>query len=445
MMSIENEPLVSPRSFDTSTAKENQTENDSNKNIMNLSLFTAVMFLIGTMAGSGVLLLPHALADSGWTGVLLIVVCCVNSGYCGLILARCWIILEERWNEYQTKVRIPYPIIGFRASGHFMRAAVSLCLNSTLFGAATVFLLLSSELIQSLGDKLNLSFCFWILILGTILCPLMWLGTPEDFWPVAVGSLGTTTFASILLFTNILMDHYNVENVVTYPTPTVKSFCFSFSAINFAIGGITTLPTIQNDMKDRSKISIAVAISYFALLVLYLPVAIAGYAGYGEQVKTNVLLSLSSGPIRTTIEIMLAGHFLFTFLIIINPTCQELEEMLCVPPEFGWKRCLLRTTVMVVVVFVAETVPHFGKILNLFGGSTLTLLTFVFPPLFYMKLSYQKHPNWPERTVPLYQKIYFFSIIMIGLIAGAISTYSAVQEIFDASALSLPCYMNNIV
>jgi hypothetical protein len=31
--------------------------------------------------------------------------------------------------------------------------------------------------------------------------------------------------------------------------------------------------------------------------------------------------------------------------------------------------------------------PSFGSILNLVGGSTVTLLTFVFPPLFYMRLA----------------------------------------------------------
>ncbi|XP_013777068.1 amino acid transporter AVT1J-like [Limulus polyphemus] len=430
-MDIENVPFVSP------------VENDSNKSITGMSTFTAVIFVIGAMVGSGVLVLPHAVADAGWTGVLLIVVCCANSGYCGIILARCWIILEERWKEYQNKVRIPYPLIGFRAWGRFMRAAVSLCLNSTLFGVATVFLLLASQLVQSVGDQFNISFCYWILIFGTILCPLMWLGTPNEFWPVAVGALGTTTCACFLLFVNILMDNHNVEDVITFPTPTVKSFSLSFATILFAISGSSTLPTIQNDMKDRSKFSMVVAIGFFALLVLYLPVAVAGYAVYGGQVRNNVILSLSSGPIRTTIEIMLAGHFLFCFLIVINPTCQELEEMLCVPHVFNWKRCLSRTTVMVVVVFVAETVPHFEKILNLFGGSTTTILTFVFPPLFYLKLSYQKQSDWPERTVPLYQKIYFILVITTGLVGGAISTFSAVQDIFSALVFSPPCYISN--
>lgn len=65
--------------------------------------------------------------------------------------------------------------------------------------------------------------------------------------------------------------------------------------------------------------------------------------------------------------------------------------------EYHWKRSVVRTCMMLVMVFVGETIPRFGKILSLVGGSTVTLLTFVFPPYFYMKLCSQKDPAWPER------------------------------------------------
>jgi hypothetical protein len=35
---------------------------------------------------------------------------------------------------------------------------------------------------------------------------------------------------------------------------------------------------------------------------------------------------------------------------------------------------------------VAESVPHFGAILSLVGGSTTTLLSYILPCLFYLKL-----------------------------------------------------------
>lgn len=39
------------------------------------------------------------------------------------------------------------------------------------------------------------------------------------------------------------------------------------------------------------------------------------------------------------------------------------------------------------VVFVAESVPNFGPVLDLVGGSTLTLTSLVFPCMFYVYIS----------------------------------------------------------
>ena len=45
-----------------------------------------------------------------------------------------------------------------------------------------------------------------------------------------------------------------------------------------------------------------------------------------------------------------------------------------------------RSTMVIGVLFVAQTIPHFGAILALVGGSTTTLLAYICPSLFYLKL-----------------------------------------------------------
>lgn len=153
------------------------------------------------------------------------------------------------------------------------------------------------------------------------------------------------------------------------------------------------------------------------ILALYLPVTAGGYFVYGEDVDSNISISLSKTSLVTVANILMAIHLILAFLIVINPVCQELEEIFDVPhckfyfvimfssksqqktlfTDYHWKRCLLRTIMVLIMVFVGETVPQFGYILSLVGGSTITLLTFVFPPFFYMKLCSQKNPLWPER------------------------------------------------
>lgn len=43
------------------------------------------------------------------------------------------------------------------------------------------------------------------------------------------------------------------------------------------------------------------------------------------------------------------------------------------------------------MLFIAESIPHFGSILSLVGGLTTTLLSYVFPCIFYTKLCKNDH------------------------------------------------------
>lgn len=70
---------------------------------------------------------------------------------------------------------------------------------------------------------------------------------------------------------------------------------------------------------------------FSAILGLYLPIAIGGYAVYGESVAPNVSASLSSTPITLAGNIFMVIHLLSAFIILVNPVCQEIEELYAVP------------------------------------------------------------------------------------------------------------------
>ncbi|CAC5397609.1 SLC32A [Mytilus coruscus] len=208
-----------------------------------LTIWTTAVFIIGEIAGGGVLALPKAVEDTGWIGIPLLVVFTLTSSYTGTIIAKSWVIIQDRFPEYRDHVPDPYPVIGEKAYGKNGRHLVTFSINFTLFGASTVYLILASENIEDLMSDVtkDISFCYWLLILGGILTPITCLGTPKDF-------------------------------------------CFLLAA-------------------------------------------------------------------------------------------------------FTWKRCIARSAIVMVVLFVAESVPHFGAILSLIGGSTTTLLSYILPCVFYLKLA----------------------------------------------------------
>jgi vesicular inhibitory amino acid transporter len=62
-----------------------------------------------------------------------------------------------------------------------------------------------------------------------------------------------------------------------------------------------------------------------------LPVAAAGYFVYGEAVDPNIVLTVKNTTLTMLANMLLAMHLILAFLIIINPVCQELEEIFQVP------------------------------------------------------------------------------------------------------------------
>lgn len=457
------------------------------ENLKGLGVLATAILIAGEMAGSGVLALPRAVVDTGWIGVFLVMLLCGCAGYSGSRLGECWCIIEERFHQFREKTRNPYATIAHAACGAWASRLVSCCIQITLFGAGTVYLLLASQVVQDLLSDLmpSVSFCLYLILIATALCPAMWLGSPKDFWAVGVGALLTTALACTCIFSKMLIDSMEPyqpdinDDVPYFPEKNitkVHSFSklfLSFGTILFAFGGASTFPTIQNDMREKTRFSTSIVIGFAVILGLYLPIVIGGFIMYGNSVDPNILTSLShklpngseqNGEwLVTAANVLMGIHLVLAFLIVVNPVCQEVEELLSVPHNFGWKRGLLRTGLVIGMVIVGETIPHFGKLLALVGGSTVTLLTFVLPPFFYMQLCDQTPPMiqspsqgassyrgidvssqiaWQKRFIPLHIRVLLWEIILVGLVGGSASTYSAILDIFGANSITKPCYIS---
>jgi len=278
-------------------------------------------------------------------------------------------------------------------------------------------------------------------IVAVGLTPMTWMGTPKDFWPIAVGALSTTCIACLLIVITCILDGNKIEEK-NFPDPTADGMFKAFGSIMFAYAGASTFPTIQADMQDRSKFNYSAMIAMGVLFVIYFPIAAGCYFSLGDQVTDNIVLAMSDGWQRITVEIMLLLHLVTAFPIILNPPAQFCEKLLNIPSDFNWKRCVFRSLSVVCLLFIAETVPSFGSILDLVGATSVTLLTFIFPPLFYMRLSDASigRKEWVQRKLPTWERLYCWVLILIGFAGGCFATYTAVRNIFSSS-LSVPCYL----
>ena len=137
-------------------------------------------------------------------------------------------------------MRDPYPAIGERAVGRWGRVSSLVAIALTLYGGCCVFIVLISQLLGSLvmeASGLQLSLCSWMVVTGGYvdvstavstpppaagLTPLTWLGTPKDFWGIAVGALLSTVAACALVIVNCVVAGAAMDRQhVTYPEPSL--------------------------------------------------------------------------------------------------------------------------------------------------------------------------------------------------------------------------------
>ncbi|KAL7642163.1 UNVERIFIED_CONTAM: hypothetical protein RMT77_006723 [Armadillidium vulgare] len=399
----------------------------------------AGIFLVAEMGGAGLLALPNALANTGWVGLPMLIIFCLSIGYSGIMLGNCWVILEERWPEYKKPTRQPYMEIAYRSFGNTGKNIIFASVTLTLMGSSIVYIILIAEFMSSLVP--SLSICAFTTIAAIIFVPFTWLGTPKDFWLAPVIAVLATTITCIVLFIQLIadIDTSYLPKEPLHRNPTFTTFSMGFGTIMAAFGGASIFPTIQNDMKERTQFWKSVILAFIALLMLYLPVTVVGYWLIGTNVPGNIALyrgTESSLAIKIAIGFEIV-HLLGAFLILLNPVCQIFEETLKVSPNFGIGRVLVRTSLVALELIIALGIPNFNLILGLIGGSTITLCSFIAPSSMYMKLVNDNcNPQWPQRTIPTWSKVFLYEIIIIGIIGGICSTGTAVYEIINSDFAS---------
>ena len=71
------------------------------------------------------------------------------------------------------------------------------------------------------------------------------------------------------------------------------------------------------------------------MLIFYLPVSITGFVVYGDHTQDNIIDNLKDNWLRTTILILITGHLLTAFTIILNPMFQGFEEIFKAPASMN--------------------------------------------------------------------------------------------------------------
>jgi len=424
-----------------------------------LGLFMAIIFLAGEMAGVGVLALPRSMVGTGPAGFALLIYFTINAMFVGTRLGLCWIMVTERFPEFVEGCRDPYMVIAEKAVGPVGRHVVSGCVAVTLYGSCCVVIVLMGDFLNNIFEyfSVDLGTCVWMIIIAACMTPLCWFGTPADFWFIAVGALVSTVIGCGIIMVKEGMDatdetscyytNFTGEPIFEVNRPAPSSpldFGKAFSSIMFAFAGASTFPTIQADMKDKHQFPKAAVIAMLILCLIYVPMSAVGWGFLGDKLGNSVIESLCDGPVKVAVEMLFLLHLISAFPILMNPPSQFFEGLFKFPSDFGPKRIIFRTMVVVLLLILALSLPDFGAILDLIGSTTVTGLNFVFPPVFFLFLADKAKENkeWTPRPVSMPVRIYCWHMVIVGFAGGVIAFINAVTNIKDALSGGESCWVS---
>ncbi|XP_005561485.3 solute carrier family 38 member 6 isoform X2 [Macaca fascicularis] len=386
-----------------------------------VSFGLSVFNLMNAIMGSGILGLAFIMANTGILGFsfLLLTVALLASYSVHLLLSMC----------IQTAVT-SYEDLGLFAFGLPGKVVVAGTIIIQNIGAMSSYLLIiKTEFPAAIAEFLTGDYSRYWYLDGQTLLIIICVGI---VFPLAllpkIGFLGYTSSLSFffmmffaLVISNATDDckpklfHFSKESAYALPTMAFSFLCHT-----------SILPIyceLQSPSKKRMQnvTNTAVALSF----LIYFISALFGYLTFYDKVESELLKGYSKylphDVVVMTVKLCMLFAVLLTVPLIHFPARKAVMMMFFSNFPFSWIRHFLITLALnIIIVLLAIYVPDIRNVFGVVGASTSTCLIFIFPGLFYLKLSREDFLSW--------KKFGAFVLLIFGILVG---NFSLALIIFD--------------
>lgn len=312
-----------------------------------LSLFFASLCVIDLFGVFPIVALPKSIISCGLYGIPLVLFVVTLQIYTATVLGRCWTIAEKLDPSIVSKNRYPYAAIAEFTYGKRMSVFVTVLLDMTVFGGGIPNLLVASQNMQLLGSKLTggefeFSFCYWLVLIGMFLCPIMWLGSPKNMRPLASISAVICSSVALLTWLSIGEDTFVTngngtvgprEDFVPFKglelgLPSWLRLLKAYGIIAFQFDIHPMLLTIQVDMEKKRKIGKAVFLGLMATCTLSAVTTFFAAYRYGMDTPNNVLQILPKSWSMYTTILLVTLQLCLSSAVGNSALFQHLEDVL---------------------------------------------------------------------------------------------------------------------
>ena len=406
--------------------------------------------IIISFVGAGLLGIPKAFSRAGWLlGALSLFAISALNVYAMLLLPK----VRRRLAQDRGIDCHSYGAMGSILMGSHGEILVNICLVVSQTGFATAYLIFIAESLVSRVAR-------WKVCFGCV-PGLALLVQARDMKHLSPFSL-LANLANLVGLSAVL-----IQDVETLEEPAVLreqvdteihaikwgGALYVMAVTLYSMEGVGLILSLEHSCRDRNKfpgllMRVVGGITLFMALF-----GAAGYWAFGDETMAPITLNLGHGKAATLVQGALCVALYFTYPVMMFPVWTIAEERILAlndseseeyeaakleEQEFeeeneqdeashvhhvpssanGWKKRVMRASVVLTTALVAYAVPDFGEYLSLVGSSICTILGFLLPAYFHLQVcGSELHPA--ERTLNWFLLVGGSIFALVGSIQSA--------------------------
>lgn len=215
-----------------------------------------------------------------------------------------------------------YGDIAYFAGGRNAERMVNIALIVTQFGYCVGYLIFISQALHDVVSSAT-PVQFFVLIPLPILAALSALRSIRSLGPFSVLANGALLcgFAAVVAY---IARHFRWAPA----TVPLSSFPLFFGQMTASLEGIGLIIPVQSSMKNPRLFPLVLRIALVVLVTILMVVGIMGFATFGAETHSIILLNFGQSPVVVTVKAVLIVGILFTYPLQIIPVYEFMERIL---------------------------------------------------------------------------------------------------------------------
>ena len=378
---------------------------------------------------------PYAVLQGGYWAIVAMVLVAYIGSHTGKILIQC--LYEEDENNVRRRVRSSYVEVAEDVMGKTLGGRVVNCAQIIeLLMTCILYVLLCGDLLDgSFPDTTDLS--SWIVLSTFFLIPCAFLTTLTavsclSFW-CTMAHMAIN--AIIILYCLTRMREWRFSDVQI--EIDIWTFPISLGIIVFSYTSQIYLPSLERNMVNRKKFTCMIHVTHLAAAAFKAIFSYIGFLTWGAATQEVVTNNLPTQTFKIIVNLILVVKALLSYplpyfaavelietalfqgkALTIFPSCMNDEKQLKI-----WA-IAFRFGLVLFTMFLAIIIPYFAILMSLIGSFTGTMLSFVWPCYFHLRLKWY--------TLSRFERTKDIVIILLGFLFGGFGIYYSAHALVQA-------------